>query len=244
MIIRKQVSLGEQISKKMSLWILVLIVAITISVFSISYLLSKQMFNQQVNTWSSVTPQNTLSYLMDSDHFAIKKEINFLESTGLFSSFVITDNQKRIISGFGFENFDSSHLTPIKDEVKVIWGYYGFATDFYKFFSPFLIAIIVFVALAFILYFFIRWRMKRNLDQEFSRFNHFLKEIEQITDSLPDLYNGKGSFLIDIQSSHNTEQEIINRTVNRLLEEIKKANKSLREKISETEQQKFQEELT
>lgn len=112
----KQSSLGDQVSKKISTWILVLIASITITIFIISYLLSKQMFNQQVEIWNSVTPQNTLSSLMDSDNFFVIKEVKFLESTGLFSSFAVMDNQKRVIAQFG-NNVDQSQLKPIKDQV-------------------------------------------------------------------------------------------------------------------------------
>lgn len=135
MPILKQSSLGDKVSKKISTWILVLIASITITIFAISYLLSKQMFNQQVEIWNSVTPQNTLSSLMDSDHFSVIKEVKFLESTRLFSSFVIMDNQKRVIAQFG-NNVDQSRLKPIKDQGSVIWGYYSYTTHFYKFFSP------------------------------------------------------------------------------------------------------------
>lgn len=94
-----------------------------------------------LNIWNSVTPQNTLSNLMDSDYFSISKEVKFLESTGLFASFVITDNQKRSIAGFGNQTLNQSSFIPISDQAKVVWGYYSFTTNFYKFFSPFLIAI-------------------------------------------------------------------------------------------------------
>jgi nitrogen-specific signal transduction histidine kinase len=48
--------------------------------------------------------------------------------------------------------------------------------------------------------------------------------------------------LVGIQT--NAEQIIINRAITRLLEEIKKANKSLREAISASEQKRFEDELT
>lgn len=202
------------------------------------------MFNQQVSIWNSVTPQNTLSNLMDSDHFSVSKEVTFLESTRLFSSFTITDNQKRIIAQFGNEKNDPSRLIPIKDQANVVWGYYSFTTNFYKFFSPFLFALIIFAGSVFIIYFLIRRLIRSDLDSEFSRFNRFLNEIERVSANLPEIYSQKKIVLDSANFPQSIEQEIINRSVSRLFEEITKAHDLLREAILEAEQQRFQEELT
>jgi signal transduction histidine kinase len=202
------------------------------------------MFNQQVNTWNSVFPQNALSNLMDSDHFSVSKQLKFIESTGLFSSFVITDNQKRIISRFGVDNLDESRLIPIVDSTKVVWGYYSFTTNFYKYFSPFLIAIVIFSGLVLLIYFSIRFKIRTDLEREFFRFNQFLNEIERVTESLPEIYNEKNIGVYNSNFTESTEQEIINRAISRLFQEINKAQNSLRQAILKTEQQKFEEELT
>lgn len=239
---QQHTSLGETISKKMSGWVLILVVGITIAIFFTSYLLSRQMFNQQVSIWNSVAPQYALTNLIDSDYFSISREIKFLESTGLFSSFVITDNQKRIIAKFGDEE---AKLLPIQDEAKVTWGYYSYTANFYSFFSPFLIAEVVFSILALLFYFLIQWRIRSSLEKEFLKFNQFLVEIEMITEKLDEIYNKEESEInINTHAFDNVEQEIINRSVSRLFSEIKKANQSLKEAILASEQKKFREELT
>src|SRR5579871_5723534 len=124
-------SLGDQIAKKISAWILMLVVAVIVTILTVSFLLSRQLFNKQVSIWDTLTPQYALTSLMDSDHFSIEREIDFLKSTGLFSSFTITDNQKQVIAQFG--STVSLNLTPIQDEAKNTWGYYGFKPDFYRF---------------------------------------------------------------------------------------------------------------
>lgn len=234
-------SLGEQISKKMSAWVLILVAVITAGIFFVSYLLSNQMFNKQVNIWNTLAPQYALTNLIDSDYSSIKREIKFLESTGLFSSFKIADNQKNIIAEFGD---DTSEFYPIQDQAKIIWGYYSFKPNFYKFFSPFLVAGGIFSALVLFLYFVVRGRMRSGLELEFSKFNQFLSEIELVTEKLGEIYNECSEDFSVNQSSYSAEQEIINRAVSKLLEEIKKSNRSLREAISESVKQQFQGELT
>lgn len=101
-------SLGDQISKKISVWILILISVIISALFSVSFLLSKKMFNNQVNIWNTAVPRYTVTNLIDSDYFSIQREIAFLKTTGLFSSFIITDNQRKKIAQFG-----SHHLSVV-----------------------------------------------------------------------------------------------------------------------------------
>ena len=234
-------SLGEQISRKMSVWVLVLITTITIGMFGVSYFLSRQIFNQQVNTWISIAPQDALTNLIDSDHFSIRREVSLIESAHLFSSFTIYDNQQRAIAAFG--KFEKAELIPIYDEAKVIWGYYSFATNFLKFFSPFLITSGVFLILVLMFYLIIRSKIKNDLENEFVQFNSFLNEIERVTKKISAL-DEEDNFSVYAEVSKTTEQEIINRTILRLVDEIKKSNKKLREAILETEQKRFQEELT
>jgi signal transduction histidine kinase len=237
-------SLGDQVSKKISAWILILVATIVVVLFLVSFILSSQMFNKQVNIWKIAAPQYALTSLMDSDHFSIDREVSFIKSTGLFSSFVITDNQKQVISQFGSDKISDSSLIPIHDDAQAIWGYYYFQPNFYKFFSPFLAAAVIFLALILIVYFAIRWRMRSNLESEFSRFNNFLAEIEMVTEKLHEIYNPEDEFQINSKSTYNTEQVIINRAISKLLHEIQKANQSLREAISAAEKRRFQEELT
>ena len=238
-------SLGDQISKKISAWILILVAAVIVVLFIVSFLLSRQMFNKQVKIWDTMVPQYALTNLIDSDHFSIDREIEFLKSTELFSSFVITDNQKRIISKFGKDHFSDSELTPIQDGAKVIWGYYYFKPNFYKFVSSFFVTAIIFLILVLLVYFVIRWRIRFGLESEFTRFNTFLTEIEAVTEKLHEIIHQENNgFLVEQNSTHNAEQVIINRAISKLINEIKKANESLREAISAAEQRRFQEELT
>lgn len=242
-VLTQHTSLGDQVSKKMSAWILVLIVAIILTIFFATLALSLQLFNKQVGIWKAVAPQYALTNLIDSDHFSLKREVALLQSTGLFSSFAIMDNQKRMIAQFGDGHFSNSRLIPIKDEAKVIWGYYAFKANFYHFFSSFLIAGAIFLVLILNFYFLIRQRIRSNLESEFARFNQFLNEVELITKKLHEIYHQENEPAIP-QSTFNAEQVIINRAISRLLEEIKKANKAMREAISAAEQRRFQEELT
>jgi signal transduction histidine kinase len=94
------------------------------------------------------------------------------------------------------------------------------------------------------LYFFIRWRIRLNLEAEFSHFNQFLGEIELLTEKIHDVYNEETNLSVNSQNTYSTEQIIINRAISRLLEEIRKANQSLREAISASEQKRFEDELT
>jgi signal transduction histidine kinase len=237
------VSLEDQLSKKISAWILILVAAIIAALFFISFFLSQQMFNKQVNIWKAVIPQYALTNLMDSDHFSAQREVEFIKSTGLFSSFIVTDNQKRIISQFGSDNIAGKNLVPIQDDAKAVWGYYYFKPDFYRFISPFFIAAVSFLVLILVVYFVIRWRVRSNLESEFSRFNHFLNEIESFTEKLHEIYHEDTEFQIDSKNA-TAEQIIINKAILRLLNEIKKANQFLREAVSFAEQRRFQEELT
>lgn len=244
MTVLNQTSLGDQVSKKMSIWILVLVAGITAAVCFVSFFQSRQMFLKQVDSWRIVVPQQTITSLIDSDHFSIQREVNFLKSTGLFSSFCITDNQKRMIASFGKQPHFKGQLIPIQDDAKVIWGYYFLETDFYKFFAPFLISALCFLVLIVTLYFLIKWRIKLNLETEFSRFNQFLSEVELVTEKIHDIYNDENTPTLNINIPYSSEQVIINKSISRLLDEIKKANKSLREAISMAEQKRFQDELT
>jgi len=237
-------SLGDQISNKISKWILVFVAAVVMVIFSASFFLSKQIFNKQVNSWNTIMPQQTLTNLIDSDYFSIKKEIEFLKSTELFSSFVITDNKKRVIANFGNDKFSDLNLIQIKDPAHIVWGYYYFKPDFYLFITPFLIAAAIFFICILIVYCVIRWRMRVSLDYEFSKFNDFLEEIEKITQRLPEIYNQEDSVKIDLKLAHNNEQIIIKKAIHRLLTSIEKSNKSLREAVSLAEQRRFQDELT
>lgn len=236
-------SLGDQVSNKISAWIFVLVVTIIAAIFLVSFGLSRQLFNKQVNIWDTISPQQALTNLIDADHFSIKREVEFLKSTGLFSAFVIADNKKKTIAYFGDTKVNDDLLIPIQDDAKVIWGYYYFKPDFYNFIAPFLLATIVFLALVCIAYFVIRWRIRIGLKSEFSRFNRFLSEIEMVTEKLHELYYDD-EIKINLKSTENNEQVIINRAITKLLEEIKKANHSLREVIAEAELRRFQDELT
>jgi len=240
----KPTSLGDQVSTKISAWILIFVAAVITAIFIVSFALSRQMFNKQVNIWDTIAPQQTLTNLLDSDHFSIKREVEFLKSTGLFSSVVITDNKKRIVSQFGGNNFVDSNLIPIQDDAKVVWGYYYFKTDFYRFISPFVFAAGIFFLLIMFVYFVIRWRIRISLESEFTKFNNFLAEIEAVTERLNEIHNKDAEFNVDCKLSQNSEQIIINKAITRLLDEIKKSNNSLREAVSTAEQRRFQEELT
>lgn len=102
----------------------------------------------------------------------------------------------------------------------------------------------IFLALIVTLYFFIRWRIRSNLDVEFSRFNQFLHEIELLTEQIHHIYNEEDAITINTGVTYHAEQTIINKAISRLFDEIRRANKSLCEAISVAEQKRFQEELT
>lgn len=240
----KHASLGDQISHKISAWILILVVVLIVVILTVSFALSRQMFNEQVAIWNTIAPQQILTNLIDSDHFSVEREIEFLKSTGLFSSVTIADNKKKTIAQFGYDDISSLNLIPIEDNTKIVWGYYYFKSDFYHFISPFIFAAAIFFMLITFVYFIIRWRIKKSLDSEFTRFNHFLAEIEALTQRLHEVYDQDTEFQISVKSSENHEQVIINRAINRLLKEIKRSNQSLREAVASAEQRRFQEELT
>jgi signal transduction histidine kinase len=241
---KTHISLGALLTQKISVWILTLVIAVITAILLVSFSLSWQMFNKQVNTWNSIVPQQIVTNLMDSDHFTIKKEIQLLKSTKLFSSVIIIDNKKRMIAQFGKENESKLNVIPITDNAKIIWGYYYFKSDFYHFILPFIFAAILFFILTIAFYSIIQWQIKMSLEKEFMRFNNFLSEIESLTQRLHEVYNYDIDFQPNLSPSENTEQVIINLAITRLLEQIKKSNKSLREAISYAEQRRFQEELT
>jgi signal transduction histidine kinase len=240
----KHASLGDQISHKISAWILVLVAIVIVAILTISFALSRQMFNEQVTIWNTIAPQQILTNLIDSDYFSVEREIEFLKSTGLFSSVTIADNKKQTITQFGDDDLSSLHLILIQDNTKVVWGYYYFKPNFYHFISPFIFAAAIFFMLITFVYFIIRWRIKKSLGSEFARFNLFLTEIEKLTQRLHEVYDQDSKFQISVKSSENSEQVIINRAITRLLEEIKRSNQSLREAVASAEQRRFQDELT
>lgn len=236
-------SLGDYVSKKMSVWILVLVAAITAAVFTVSFFQSRQMFLKQVASWTSIAPQQLMTSLIDSDYFSIGREVKLLESTGLFSSFCVLDNQKRELASFGVGACSGQSLISVKNDAGIVWGYYSFQSDFYRFISPFLISGAIFLALISMLYLLIRWRIRSNLESEFSRFNHFLQNIELLTERIHDIYHEEAE-MPAVMIAHNVEQATINRAITRLLGEIRKANKSLKEAISAAEKKRYQDELT
>jgi signal transduction histidine kinase len=240
----KYSSLGDQVSRKISIWVAILIASVIVAIMTVSFIFSRQMFNNQVSIWNAMVPQQILTNLLDSDHYSVEREVDFLKSTGLFSSVIITDNNKKVIAHFGRD--DEAELTaiPIKDKASVVWGYYFFRPDFYRFIYPFIVAVAIFSILICLVYFVISWRLRSTLRVEFSRFNHFLSGIDELTEQLHAIYNDDSLFEIDLKTQENSEQFIINKAINRLLDQIKKANYSLREAIILSEQRRFQEELT
>lgn len=236
-------TLGAQVSKKISAWILIFVVTIIVSMFFASFFLSQRMFDKQINIWNTLIPQQALTNLIDSDDFPITKEAELIKSTELFSSFVITDNHKRIISQFGTNNHSDKQLIPIKDNANFIWGYYSFKPNYNHFIVPFAFGSGIFLFLIFCIYFIFRWRIRVSLEIQFSQFNNFLKEIESVTQQLHLIYREEFDFKSEVKSvSH--EQDVINKAISKLIEEIRKANKSLCEAIAKAEQRHFQEELT
>lgn len=236
-------SLSEKVSKNISTWILTFGISIIIVTFFVSFAQSLQMFNKQVKSWETVIPQQAITALIDSDDFAIKREVAFIKSTELFSSFGIADNQKRIVDFFGSTQSVNFKLVPIRDEANVIWGYYYLQINFYALLSPFIYSGTIFLTIVLILFLIIKKRMKLHLKAEFSRFNQFLNEIQLLTEKIHEVYNEETD-LIKSQNSYSSEQIIINRAISRLIKEIKKANQSLREAILMSEQKKFEDELT
>lgn len=89
------------------------------------------MFNKQVKNWETIIPQQAIIALIDSDGFSIKREVAFIKSTELFSSFGITDNQKRTIDFFGTPQSANFKLVPIRDEANIVWGYYYLKINVY-----------------------------------------------------------------------------------------------------------------
>jgi signal transduction histidine kinase len=238
-----KISLGDHVSKKMSVWVLILVAAITVGIITVSFIQSRQMFLKQVAGWTTIVPRQVITNLMDSDFYSIEHEVKFLESTELFSSFCIQDNQSRVVASFGAIPCIGRGLA-IKDDAGVIWGYYFYQSDFYKFISPFLISGGIFLFLILLVYFFIKWRIKSNLGMEFFRFNQFLQDIEALTKKIPDIYQEAVEVQVTVSASHNAEQMIVNRAIQNLLDEIRKANMSLKEAVSEAEKKRYQEELT
>ena len=241
---QEQVSLSDQVSKKISLWVLVLVVAITLVVCFVSFLQSRQMFLKQVESWETIIPQQAITNLMDSDYFSIRRQINLVKSTGLFSSFLIADNQKKEIARFGNDKVDVLQLIPIRDSTNSVWGYYFSKPDYYKFSAPFLFSASCFLLLIVTLYGLIRWRIRSNLNYEFSHFNQFLREIELLTEKISEVYQDDNLLPLNHEKSKRVEQVIINKAIGCLISEIKKSNQSLRTAILAAEQKRFQEELT
>lgn len=239
-----QASLGDQVSKKMSAWMLVLVAATVIAVFAVSFVQSRQMFLKQVAGWTTIAPRQALTSLIDSDYLSIEREVKFLESTGLFSKFCIRDNQERTLAKFGVDSCSSGMLVPIKDDVGIVWGYYSYQTDFLAFILPFVISGAVFLGLITLLFFVIKWRIRSNLGSEFSQFNEFLRNIEILTEKIHDLYGEEQDVALPVLAMQNSEQVIINRAFTRLVVEIKKANASLKDAISAAEKKRFKDELT
>lgn len=244
MNVLNQASLGDHVSKKMSAWMLVLVATATVAVFAVSFVQSRQMFLKQVTGWTTIVPDQALTSLIDSDHFSIERDVKFLESTGLFSSVCIKDSQQRVIASFGLNPCSDRDFVPIRDDAGEAWGFYSFQPDFFAFILPFLISGGVFLGFIFLLYFIIRWRVRYNLDMEFTRFNEFLMNIELLTDKIHHICNEESEFSLDLFTSQNSEQVIINRAIATLLGEIKKANQSIKKAISATEKKRFQDELT
>lgn len=240
----KQTSLGNQVSKKISAWVLIFVIAIIIMIFFVSLAQSLQMFNKQVSSWISIAPQQAITNLIDSDEFSIKREVELIKSTGLFSVFGITDNQKRVIASFGASDNAKLKYIPITDDANLTWGYYFFQRDILEFFSPFLYSGAIFLVLILVLYGLVRGRMRTSLEAEFAQFNQFINEIETVTNQIHQVYIEELEIFIHPESSYTNEQTIINRAISKLIEEIKQANKSLREAISASEQKRFEDELT
>ncbi|HVV69212.1 MAG TPA: HAMP domain-containing sensor histidine kinase [Patescibacteria group bacterium] len=219
---------------------------IGICIFFGTYFFSRQTFDQQVKTWITIVPQHVLVNLIDSDNFSIVREVELIESTGLFSDFLITDNQKIIIQQFGSATNELSRkLIPIQDEAKVTWGYYSYNTNFNKFLMPFLMLELLMSILIIPLYLWARWRLTVNLETEFIRFNDFIAEIELLAKKIEMLENiqDEQDFLTS-NIRYTAEEERINQAISKLIHEILQSRAYLKKFITETEHKKLQEELS
>mgnify|MGYP003642693595 CR=1 FL=1 len=239
-----QASLGVLVSKKMSVWMLVLVTAVTVTVFSVSFIQSRQMFFKQVAGWSTIVPDQMLTSLIDSDHFSIEREVRLLESTGLFSSVCIEDGQSRPVASFGIGACSRHDFVRIKDDAGEVWGFYSFQPDFFKFISPFVISGGVFLAFISVLYLIIRWQIRSNIREEFTRFNEFLIKMEHLTNTINHVDDEKYEPIPDWIAKQSSEQIIINKAFTKLVGEIRKANKLLKNAISSAEKKRYQDELT
>ena len=149
-------TLISRLSKMISVWILTLLALVTLSILILTYVSSFQMYKKQANAWVLAFPQYTVPHLIDSDDFATSQNVRFMESTGLFSGFLVTDNQKRVIAKFGTTPDSQENFLTITDGAGVIWGYYAYQTNFEDFLRPFIYYGLVCLFLMMCLSYFVR----------------------------------------------------------------------------------------
>lgn len=233
-----QKSLNKKLSEKISLWVLVFVSLIIVGLFFSMYLTSRNIFKEQIQTWNSIFPQHTLTYLVSSNNFAIEKEVDLLKLTKLFASFTVRDSQKRLIVRFGQSSTPNKHYIPIKDSAGITWGYYQYTPDFYQFFLPFLrLALICFLLIIF-LYFVVRWRLFHSLNLEFKSFENFLLEIELLATKIGQLEAFSHNDFVQNKPSKSSEERRIAQTIETLISKIRQSHQQLKLTIEAAEEQK------
>jgi signal transduction histidine kinase len=211
------------------------------SVSVLVYTSIHQFFEKQVNSWVSEMPHQVLPSLIDSDNFSIENEVKFLGSSGLFSKFLIFDNQKNLIATYNnndapTENENSFYI-PINDKAGITWGFFSYVPDFKSFIVPFVwLGLILFLLFAFI-YFLTRYKLNKYLNIEFEKFSIFLNKLEIFSKNISELKTLPKEFMQD--SKENSEEyNKINRVINHLVDEIEKSHQKLQIVTAEIEKRK------
>ena len=136
-------------------------------------------------------PHHVLPGLIDSDNFSIENEVKFLGSSGLFSKFLIVDNQKNLIARYSNNDatieYGKLSYIPIKDRAGITWGFFSYTPDFNNFIIPFVwLGLILFSIFAFI-YILTRNKLNKYLNIEFEKFSDFLDKLEAFSKNIAEL---------------------------------------------------------
>jgi len=185
-------------------------------------------------------PHHVLPGLIDSDNFSIENEVKFLGSSGLFSKFLIVDNQKNLIARYSNNDatieYGKLSYIPIKDRAGITWGFFSYTPDFNNFIIPFVwLGLILFSIFAFI-YILTRNKLNKYLNIEFEKFSDFLDKLEAFSKNIAELKALPEGFIHHKPDSE--EYNKINRVINHLVDEIEKSHQKLRLATEDIEKRK------
>lgn len=239
--------LSERLAGSISKSVIVAMVLVASIMICADFWISSQLFNRQLEPWIKSIPQFTLPHLMDSDHFSIKNEIKYVRSTRFFKNFVIYGVRKDPVAYIKKPSTsESSELLPIKDQSKIVWGYYSYKVNYWSLINTFFM-LLFFTFLFLGLFFFILKKLiSKRVNAEFKPFYGYIDKLKTFSQELSKLGAGESIKNDPLLRKGNAsyEEEIINENFSKLITEVIRSRDNLKEVIIEAESRRMEAQLS